>query len=415
MNQTIKIPNHYNRSLTFLLWLIPLNCLFLEMALIFNSKLSYASYIISPVVIIILVNQFLSSFKRIGKIEVIVIVYAFLTFLLVYYKSTSSIFGLNYYILFNIYGFSSWLLPLIILNVRNEFALFNILHVMQRQIKWGIYIGIILLFVHYFTIISIRRFSGAFLYSVPVIFLVYNFYNKTFNRKLLILGLIVYFLIAFSVNKREDMLFIIICFSGVLFFSTNKLSKGYITLVILIFSFVTIMIISPKILYTASLYLLPNKYNFQINDVKNIFLEDSRSLLTEDFFNDIKPDIWTGRGLEGKYSTPNFAPKYDKEFGGRDSIENGFYQIILKGGLIYLIFILSIIGYAMYLGSFRTRNKLTKIFSYVILSHLIVMYWARTPAADVNFLLLWVLVGFNLSKSIRSLNNEQIYQKLTHA
>ena len=122
----------------------------------------------------------------------------------------------------------------------------------------------------------------------------------------------------------------------------------------------------------------------------------------------MQEDLLFGKGLSGRYLTPEFAPSYDTLHDGRYVIEVGFLQILLKGGVLSLVSYLLVISIAVFQGIFRSGNMLTRIFSFLILGQLVIMFWARMPAVDPNFLLLWLLVGFNLSTEVRKLSNEDI-------
>jgi len=138
---------------------------------------------------------------------------------------------------------------------------------------------------------------------------------------------------------------------------------------------------------------------------------DTRKGLYADFLDDLKNEWLIGKGGAGKYSTPNFAPRYE-EFGGRNIIEIGFLQIILRGGFLYLILFLSIAVYAIYLGLKVSNNSFTKILSLLILGHLLLMLSARIPAIDGNWFLLWIMIGACLSNKIRILDDNRILRML---
>lgn len=358
--------------------------------------------------------QFIYSFREIGKIQLIVIFCLLVTFIIVYLKSLSSILGINNYLLYNIYGFSSWLFPIFILYAIKEEDLLQALYIWKKQIKIGIMISLIFLFIQYSTEINFRRYPTIFLYAIGGFFLIYYSYGIPNGKIIILLGIIVAFLISFAINKREDMLYLVLVLSGILFFPFSKHSRRYYIIWTLILLFVATFLISPNLLFQSSYNLLPKKSYPSLDDFKENLLKDSRSVLVQDFFRDMQQDLIFGRGMEGKYSTPKFAPKYNEEFGGRDTIENGFLLIILKGGIILLITYALVILTSVYLAFFRSSNRFTKILAFLIVCHLIVMYWARPPAADANSMFLWLLVGFCFSKGIRQMNDEHIEYILGH-
>lgn len=330
------------------------------------------------------------------------------TFFLVYLKSISSIINLNYLLLFGLYGFATWLFPVFAIYAEKSENLIQFLKVSKKQIRIGVILGIIFLLIHYLTVIDIRRFPGVFLYGVTAIYVIYSCYDVSNNKYFVLMGVTILLLIAFSTMRREDLLYIVLSLSGIVFFTLKKLSKKYVFLLGSLVVLTISIIINFDFFLDIGAEIFPSKFEISSEGLLNTLTEDSRNSLIDDFKYDMKNDFMFGRGLEGKYSTPTFAPKYDLVSGGRDGIEIGFLQIILKGGILLLVVYLLVIFRALYLAFFRTNNQLTKILAFLIICHLIVMFWARVPAADANSMLLWLSVGFCFSETIRAMNDDQI-------
>ncbi|OFY04482.1 MAG: hypothetical protein A2W93_04750 [Bacteroidetes bacterium GWF2_43_63] len=321
---------------------------------------------------------------------------------------------INNFVLWNIYGFATWLFPAFILYSRSSKELYAFIKVVKRISIFGLVVGIVFLCMQYFTPISIRRFSSAMLFGSCLLLIIFVVYGLRSKRNLIILGVIIFFLLAFSSNKREDLLFALIMFSGLLIFTHRKHKKWKVFLYVFSALVLFFVVLQPEDVIEFSERILPQKIKINDKSISELLFEDSRGTLPLDFYEDIKSDLLTGRGLVGMYATPTFSPYYDQNFGGRDIIEIGYLQIILKGGVLLLITYLIIIIKAVSYGLWRTKNTLTKIFAFAIIVHMLVMFWARVPAADPYFMLLWLLAGFCLSKSIRNLTNDQIKTALKH-
>ena len=136
---------------------------------------------------------------------------------------------------------------------------------------------------------------------------------------------------------------------------------------------------------------------FLLNLINRSF-EDSRSGVEDNFWQDMKlGDLVFGRGWFGEY--------YDHSFcGWRSSIETGYMSLILRGGFIYLILYLLILGRSVYKGLFYSNNLFVKSFAIIILLSIINLYPYGWPAFDVNFLVIWIGVY---------ICNQNCYLKLT--
>lgn len=135
--------------------------------------------------------------------------------------------------------------------------------------------------------------------------------------------------------------------------------------------------------------------------------EDSRSGVEEGFLADMKTtsDWLFGRGWFGRYYEPLIGDY-------RNSIETGFYALILRGGLLYLIPYVLILALTMINGMFRSKNLFCKSFAIMALMQIVSLYPSGWPAFDFFFFTLWLGVWVCNERKIRGMNDIQIKEQL---
>jgi hypothetical protein len=153
------------------------------------------------------------------------------------------------------------------------------------------------------------------------------------------------------------------------------------------------------------------KFQERLND-------DTRSEVFENFFYSMKEDMMVGKGMTGKYYSPNEETLTDDgvKFGEteyRDLIENGYLQLILKGGYVNLaLFILTALPAAL-LGIFNSANNFTRTCGLTILLFMIDMFFYGLPRLNNQYVLVWISVGVCYSKHLRSTQDEAWETKFT--
>lgn len=132
-------------------------------------------------------------------------------------------------------------------------------------------------------------------------------------------------------------------------------------------------------------------------------IEDSRSGVEEGFYADMKStsDWMFGRGWFGQYYEPAYGV-------WRSSIETGYLALILRGGYLYLIPYVSILGLSFFNGYFRSKNLFCKSFALICLMQIISLYPYGWPAFNFVHFIIWIGVFICNSRYIRQMNNEQI-------
>lgn len=140
----------------------------------------------------------------------------------------------------------------------------------------------------------------------------------------------------------------------------------------------------------------------------------SRETVLEEFktdFNSTPVDWWFGRGVNGTFYSnqgggiDNFGALIA---GQRSEIENGYYYLILKGGLLYVIpfVLLSIIGFIK--GFFYSRNTLSKAAAAIVLINLVDLIGFGVPGLHLKYLILWLSLALCYSTKIRNYSDELI-------
>lgn len=130
---------------------------------------------------------------------------------------------------------------------------------------------------------------------------------------------------------------------------------------------------------------------------KSINTIDTRSFLFIEFFEDFKSqDYLFGRGYLGTYYSPYFK-NWTGEAGdsfNRFSVEIGFMEIFLKGGIALLIFISFLFIRSIYKGFVLSKvNSWTFIAAMWLLIEFCMMAIENVPMFNIHFLFIWVLIG----------------------
>ncbi len=116
--------------------------------------------------------------------------------------------------------------------------------------------------------------------------------------------------------------------------------------------------------------------------------------------------LW-GRGLNGtirKFSEGNYNRKYSR------SIEIGYFNILLKGGFIYLIPMVILFISGFYNGFFRSNNDLSKGLALLLLWQLIYMVSFGMANYSVYYFLIWISVSATLDQDFRMMSNSTIME-----
>jgi hypothetical protein len=123
--------------------------------------------------------------------------------------------------------------------------------------------------------------------------------------------------------------------------------------------------------------------------------------------NKDKTNLIFGKGINGTYYAAGVDSGFSNQrFDYRDEdyrmhIENGYLQLILNGGIIYLVLFLAILVPAIILGLLRSRNLLVKGCAILVFLWLVDMIAFGVPAFSFRYLLVWICVGLCFSAKVR--------------
>lgn len=135
--------------------------------------------------------------------------------------------------------------------------------------------------------------------------------------------------------------------------------------------------------------------------------DDSRTGVEESFYADMKSNSdWIfGRGWFGQYfeSLTNLY---------RTGIETGFLTMILRGGLLYLLPYLLLLGISFVKGVFFSHNLLCKSLGLICLMQIISLYPFGWPAFNFFHFTVWMGVWLCNTKRFRMYNDKAILSEL---
>lgn len=135
--------------------------------------------------------------------------------------------------------------------------------------------------------------------------------------------------------------------------------------------------------------------------------ENTRSGVEESFYADMKSQVdWIfGRGWFGRYYDPIFSVF-------RSSIETGYLALILRGGFLYLIPYVVILGITFFSGYIKSKNLFCKSLAIMCLMQLISLYPYGWPAFDFFHFFLWLGVWICNIKTFREMDDNQVFIKI---
>jgi len=145
--------------------------------------------------------------------------------------------------------------------------------------------------------------------------------------------------------------------------------------------------------------------------------EDTRSGVFEMFFLGMRDDMTFGKGMYGTYYCPISGEDEEQgvewaEVDYREIIENGYLQLILSGGIVYLVLFVLILLPAAILGLFKSSNQLTRSCGIVILFWLIDMFIYGLPTLSLHYVFVWICVGACYHKKLRERTDDDVLSEI---
>lgn len=240
---------------------------------------------------------------------------------------------------------------------------------------------------------AIAEAFSALSISSGFLLLTYSYHSK--KKQLFAIGVIVLALLFAIYRARRGLIFIygnMILFSYILFIFSSKMK--------LLIIYLTIFFGLLGMIYVGGMYkpLESRLFGFLVSRGD----EDTREIVETYFYDDMKTKDWImGRGIIGEYFCPNVEEGQMTNY--RDTIETGYEQTILNGGLLSLGLFLLIAIPGIIKGIFYSKNVLSKAAGIWIFMSIINSYPSTVNAFTLQYLLVWLSIGICYSKEIREM------------
>lgn len=245
----------------------------------------------------------------------------------------------------------------------------------------------------------------SFACSSGIIILTWNYHSAT-RRGIAVFTLLVGLFFATLMARRNIMLTIIgyAMFAYLLYlfyYSRGRIQKKVTAVFLMV------------VALTAVVVVYNQKKDEEFKLITNRAGADTRDYVFLSFFRDIGSDIWFGRGAQGVY----YCPYKEAETGNfveyRNVIECGYFQLMLKGGIVGLALFLAVLLPACYLGIFKSKNGFAKACGIIVLLWLIDMGPFGLPVLSMRYIIVWLAIGICYSSKIRNFSEAQMMQLLS--
>lgn len=288
----------------------------------------------------------------------------------------------------------TYLLPFIILRLPNEKYFKELLRLFFKISLWVIPLWII----NISDLVQIGTYKaeniGSYLPFISAFLLGLSTYLNKNQRYINILIWTIYFILM-MLNARRNVSFTLLLYAAIAYFFTSlsSLKKNVTkTVIIYLFSILTGLILLLNFNSLAS---------GVFNNMANRASEDTRSGVEELFFIDFSnapiSDWIFGRGMDGSYYQPMLNEETGEINDNRNSIETGYLNMILKGGIIYDVVIILIILLAIKRG-FTKRYFVYKYISIILFTYFIDLYTTNPVCIfSVRSIMFWLCISILLN------------------
>lgn len=253
--------------------------------------------------------------------------------------------------------------------------------------------------------------SGGFLevmVFLPILILTLFIQSKRI-KGIVFIAILAYLAFTYGNGQRVNLLFL----SLLLFFATIEfLRNSGISIVKKYLAISTFSIMALLLFIKLETYV-------DILSKNESLTTDTRTFLFVEMFADLSPkEVLIGRGALGTYFSEYFYSLKQKDLEGGDHFirtinEVGYLQMILKGGVIMVVLYLLILIPAAFLGIFRSKNVVSRMCGYLILSYILIWTISYYPVYSVEYIFLWMAVGSTVSvkaRNMKIINSNQLIQ-----
>ena len=233
-------------------------------------------------------------------------------------------------------------------------------------------------------------FYGTFAF-LPLLY----YYLPPKKWRINMIGLITTLLLMVIGARRGGIVLNIVLLLGALFFRAKAKSKSSRVLII-VFSILIVLVAVYMVLQSSmATFLIERGF------------EDTRSTVEEALFSQMSTADWIfGKGLNGRYYCPLREDDYLN--GWRYGIETGFYNLVLKGGLLMAITYVLLIMIPAYRGLFKSRNFFCKAGGFFLAYNLISLWPFGILQFRLNFLIIWIVIVCCMNKQVLKMNDDEI-------
>lgn len=306
------------------------------------------------------------------------------------------IFGERFY-------FMPYLIPIFFLSMKYNILFFKVLLNYSYYLLFGgVLIEIFVLLIFTNIEFYVRGLTSMLTFSLATFLLIQvsHLYKKKMVGRISFLYLFLFAIITAIWGRRGETIEPLFFLAAAFFIKTrsndigrsNKLGFIFFSIIFLVVTYFVVLGNQDK------LYIFDRGFSQES-------FEQSRGGTIENFlqqFGSQSSDWFFGRGLNGEFRKFNFGENQLSR-----SIEIGYLNILLKGGLLYLIPMMYLFLRAFYLGFFRSNNDVSKSLSIIVLWQMIYMVSFGMANYSPYYILVWIAVGAGFDSSLRNKSNQE--------
>ena len=270
-------------------------------------------------------------------------------------------------------------------------------------------IGILLFILFFVTeggILNITQFKILNLFFFPVTFLItiVNFQRKK-EKIIIFLVVLLLMYIAFGTDSRTSVLreLLLIISLIALFFYRKFFFKWILKVTFLI-------LLVPFIFIQSSISTGQSAIKQNLSSISDQELSsDTRTFLYTEVFEDllINDALIFGKGANGTYYS-DFFNQTGGDTDTRLTVEVGVLAILLKGGLIGLLFYFLILYTSIYYAFFRSNNFYVVGIGFMLIIYSLILFIQNSISYSSHNIYIWFFIGICLSKEMRNMSNPEI-------
>jgi len=289
----------------------------------------------------------------------------------------------------------AFLVPLFIIWGTRYDSLYWLHRISMLAVKVGILIT---------PIAFILKINLPFIAFIPTFFLLLNFnYAPNKDRIWIVLSSFVGIYVFYSSDSRSGIIRILLCLMVFLITQLN-FKKLYMYVAI---AFITLPIYALYIGITSDQNILSETLSFSGSETQ--LSDDTRTFLYIELLSDLKEtnNLIFGKGAMGTYYSEYFSDNDGDNF-IRHDVEVGFLNYMLKGGIVYLLLVFTIILIAIYNGIKYSKNRYIISLSLILSTFLFYSFIENMPSYSFYISTVWIIVGICLSRRFVLLDDKQI-------